>query len=302
MRTRTLGTVAATLLLLMAGCGAPPADEAPTVTAAEPAAPSPAERGAYLVEGIAGCGNCHTPRTEDGEIDTDMILAGGFVIEEPEFTAYAPNITSDEATGIGSWTDEEIGRAIHEGVHPDGHILGPPMSFAFYRGISDNDIDAIVAYLRTVPAVSNEVPRSEFNIPLPEAWGPPMEPIADVSPADLVDYGAYLAGPIGHCTDCHTPLVEGTPDMAQVGAGGNVYENPFGLELATFSSNITPHEEDGIGTWTDDEIKRAISEGVSQDGRELAPFMGFPFYANISDEDLDAIVAYLRSLDPLPNP
>ena len=259
------------------------------------------ERGAYLVEGIAGCGNCHTPRDEEGALIEDMNLAGAFVIEEPEFTAYAPNITPHEATGIGGWTEAEIILAIREGIHPDGHILGPPMSFGFYRGISDRDIQSIAAYLRTVPAINNVVPRTEFNIPLPESWGPPVEQVADVSPEDEVAYGAYLAGPVGHCLDCHTPLVEGQLVLERVGAGGNTYPRPFGFEFTTFSSNITQDVELGIGAWTDEEIKRAITEGVSRNGRQLMPFMGFSFYQNIAEEDLDAIVAYLKTLDPVEN-
>lgn len=258
------------------------------------------ERGAYLVEGIAGCGNCHTPRDQQGALIEDMNLAGAFVIEEAAFTAYAPNITPDEQTGIGGWTDEQIGRAIREGVRPDGRILGPPMAFAFYREISDSDLQSIVAYLRTVPAVSNVVPRTEFNIPLPPSWGPPVENVPEVRRDDEVAYGAYLSGPVGHCMECHTPLVQGQLDLQRVGEGGNVYERPFRLDFSAVSSNITQHRELGLGSWTDEEIKRAITEGMSRNGRQLQPFMGFSFYQNISEEDLDAIVAYLRTLEPLP--
>jgi mono/diheme cytochrome c family protein len=284
----------------VAGCsGAEEAEvEAPAVE--EGAASALVERGEYLVEGIAGCGNCHTPRDANGQLIADQNLAGGFVIEEAAFTSYAPNITPHQETGIGSWSDEEIMRAVREGVHPSGRILGPPMSFAFYRGISDSDIRAIVAYLRSVPSVDNVVPRSEFNIPLPESWGPPLGQVPDVSPDDPVAYGEYLAGPVGHCIDCHTPLVEGQLALERVGEGGNTYENPFGRPFVTTSSNITSNETVGIGAWSDDEIKRAITDGVSAGGRELLPFMGFSFYRNISDEDLDAIVAYLRTLPPQP--
>ncbi len=223
------------------------------------------------------------------------------MIEEVAFTAYAPNITPDDQTGIGTWTDEQIGRAIREGVHPNGRILGPPMPFVFYREISDRDLQAILAYLRTVPAVNNVVPPTEYNIPLPPSWGPPVEQVAEIGRDDQVAYGAYLSGPLGHCIECHTPLVEGQLDLEQVGAGGNVYEGPFGFDFSTVSSNITQHRELGIGDWTDDEIKRAITEGISRNGRQLAEFMGFSFYRNISGEDLDAIVAYLRTLEPMPS-
>ncbi len=259
-------------------------------------------RGDYLVNGVAACGNCHTPRNPEGRFDflEGMHLAGAYVIEEPEFRAYAPNITQDRETGIGNWTDEQISLAIREGRHPDGRTLGPPMAFPFYRGISDNDLAAIVAYLRTVPPVRNEVPRTEFRIPLPPEWGPPIDSVPDVPRDDIVAYGAYLAGPIGHCTDCHTPLVQGQHDMSRVGLGGSVFPRPFNANWAAVSRNITPHPQLGIGNWTDAQIKRAIVEGVRPDGTVMTPFMAYPMYARMTDEDLDAIIAYLRSMTPLP--
>ena len=287
------------VLIIAAGCGnGGPADVAVEDTAAVDSAM--VERGEYLVEGIAGCGNCHTPRDEDGQLIQSQNMAGSYVIEEPIFTAYAPNITPDLETGVGSWTDDELVRAIREGVHRDGQILGPPMAFESYRQISDTDINAIVAYLRTVPAVENIVPRSQYNVPLPESWGPPLGEVADVSEDDPVAYGAYLAGPLGHCMECHTPLVDGQFLHERVGEGGNFFPRPFGFEFDAISSNITSHQISGIGAWSDDEIKTSITDGVSRDGRELLPFMGFSYYNKISDQDLDAIVAYLRTLPPQP--
>jgi len=255
-------------------------------------------RGAYLVEGIVACGNCHTPRNADATANENLRLAGGFVIEEPEFTAYAPNITQDRETGIGTWSDEEIMRAIREGVRPDGTIMGPPMPVPSYRGMSDSDVRAIVAYLRTVPPVKNLVPRSEYRIPLPESWGPPLGSVPDVSRDDSLAYGTYLGNALGHCMECHTPMSDGAFDFNRTGAGGFVFHKPLGLELAAVAANITPHREDGIGAWTDDEIKRAITQGISKDGRMLLPVMPFPYYHNIADEDLDALIVYLRSLPP----
>src|SRR5690606_8965005 len=103
---------------------------------------------------------------------------------------------------------------------------------------------------------------------------------------------------LGHCTDCHTPLVEGQHDFSRIGAGGNVFPMPFGYEWSALAANITQHPELGIGSWTDDEIKRAITESISRDSRQLLPFMAFQFYKNITDEDLNAIVVYLRTLPP----
>jgi mono/diheme cytochrome c family protein len=250
------------------------------------------------MQGVVACGNCHSSRSEDGEFIEGMELAGNFVIEEPGFTAYAPNITPDEETGIGTWTDEEIIRAVREGIRPDGTVMGPPMAFPFYRDISDRDMQAIVAYMRSVPPVRNEVPRSTYNIPLPPNWGPPVASVPEPDRNDQIAYGRYVTHTLGHCTDCHTPLVEGQHDFSRIGAGGNLFPQPFGYTWAALAANITQHPDLGIGRWTDEEIKRAITDGISRDGRQLLPFMGFDFYENINDEDLDAIVAYLKTLPP----
>jgi mono/diheme cytochrome c family protein len=277
-------------VLLFVSVGSSGASEEETVLA----------RGAYLVNGIVACGNCHTPRNADATANADMRLAGGFLIEEPEFRAYAPNITQDLETGIGDWSDEDIMRAIREGVRPDGTVIGPPMPIPSYSKMSDSDVRAIVAYLRTVTPVRNIVPRSEYNIPLPESWGPPVGRVPDVSRNDHLAYGTYLGNALGHCMECHTPMLDGAFDFSRTGAGGFVLQKPFGLELAAVTANITPHPQYGIGEWTDDEIKRAITQGISRDGRRLVRIMGFDYYRNISDEDLDALIVYLRSLPPQP--
>lgn len=257
-------------------------------------------RGDYLVNGIVACGNCHTPRNADGTAADNMRLAGTFVIEEPEFRAYAPNITQDRETGIGAWSDKEIIRAIREGVRPDGRILGPPMPFPSYRNMSDSDVRAIVAYLRTVTPVRNSVPPSVYNIPLPESWGPALESVPDVSRDDVLAYGSYLGNALGHCMECHTPMVDGSFDFSRTGAGGFLLNKPLGLELAAVAANITPHRTQGIGEWTDVDIKTAITQGIRHDGRKLAPIMAFPYYQNMSDEDLDALIVYLRSIPAQP--
>ena len=236
---------------------------------------------------IVACGNCHTPQTPDGPVPGKE-LAGQFVIKNEALAAYAPNITPDVKTGIGSWTDAQIITAIRDGRRPDGTIIGPPMPFEFYRDISDTDVRAIVAYLRSVPAVKSTVPRSTYNIPLPEAYGPPVTQVANVSRSDPVRYGAYLTGALGHCWSCHTPLVRGRLDFEnQFGAGGQVLEGPWGIAV---TANITPHE-DGIKDYSDHDIMRAIANGVRPDGSQLSPPMGFYYYRDISEPDLAAIVA-----------
>jgi Cytochrome c len=122
---------------------------------------------------------------------------------------------------------------------------------------------------------------------------------------DKVRRGAYLAT-IAHCLECHTPMQQGTMQFGTaLGAGGRPFLPSFVKGLpenwkGAVSRNITPHPEQGLGKWTDAEIKRAISQGIGRDGRKLELPMAFAWYAGIRDEDLDAIVAYLRSLPPQP--
>jgi len=255
------------------------------------------ERGAYLMNSIVACGNCHVRRDQDGRPLPALGLSGGMLFDEEPFKAYAGNITPDPETGIGKWTDAQIIRAVREGIRPDGTVIGPPMPFEFYRGISDADAQALVAWLRAQPPVKNVVPRSEYRMKLPPAYGPPIKQKIVAPPrSDLVRYGAYLAGPLGHCMDCHTPWVQGIADMKQVGAGGNPLKGPWGVSV---SRNLTPHET-GLKGWSDAEITRAIREGKRRDGSVLKPPMAFDWYKNINDEDMKALLAYLRSLKPLP--
>lgn len=258
------------------------------------------ERGTYLMRGIAACGNCHTPRGPDGQFIDGMELAGGFTIEEPVFTARVPNITPDMETGVGGWTDAELITAIRDGLRPDGSLIGPPMPFSQYRRMSDRDAAAIVAYMRSVPPVRNEVAASEYRIPLPPAWGPPVGNVSAPSPNDAVAYGAYLAGPLGHCMECHTPMTMGRFEFeTKLGAGG--LSLAVGPDAEIVSSNITPDVETGIGGWDDLEIALAITAGIRPDGNQIHPIMPYGFYVNMTLADIAAIIAYLRSLPPVSN-
>jgi mono/diheme cytochrome c family protein len=254
------------------------------------------ERGKVLMEGAVACGNCHTPRGPKGELLADRGLSGGFTFDEPPFTAHAPNITPDKATGIGRWTDAQLAKAIREGIRPNGSVIGPPMPMEFYRHLSDGDLAAIVAYLRAQPAVANQVPKSVYRMPLPKRYGPPIKSVKEPAATDKVRYGEYLAN-ISHCMDCHTPRDDkGMLVREQWGAGGQPIAGPWGVSV---TRNLTPHAS-GLKDWTDAEIARAIRSGVGRDGQPLKPPMAFDFYKNIGDSDMAALVAYLRSLKPLP--
>jgi mono/diheme cytochrome c family protein len=251
------------------------------------------ERGTYLMRGIVACGNCHTPKGPQGDVP-DMELAGGVTFQEDAFTAVSPNITPDRDSGIGKWTDAQIIAGIREGKRADGTIIGPPMPIALYRGMADEDAKAIVAYLRSAKPIANKAAKSQYKIPLPPSYGPMVTDVAPVARADKVAYGKYLAGPLGHCMECHsTPGANGAPDFVNQAGGGLQFNGPWGVSHAP---NITPA---ALAKYSDDDIKNAIVKGVRPDGSRLMPPMAYSYYRNIAPADLDAIVAYLRTLKPL---
>ena len=256
------------------------------------------KRGEYLMNGPVACGNCHNARAEDMSFAPGKEFAGGFHIVDPVIDAWSANITPDPETGIGTWTDEEIITAIREGKNKEGRIIFPPMPVPTYNNMSDDDVKAIVAYLRTVPAVHNEVPETKYSIPLqamPPAKGLPAPPATDT-----VAYGGYIVNALAHCFECHTPAgANGAPDFTKMGAGGFEIQLAPGMTVKT--ANITSDPETGIGSWTDDEIKTAITTGVGKDGTKLAPPMPYGFFKNMTPEDLDAVVAYIRTIPPIKN-
>ena len=148
----------------------------------------------------------------------------------------------------------------------------------------------------TLPLLARTLPNRtiENEVPLPPAYGPPVGSVASVPRTDKVRYGKYLVGPVAHCTECHsTPGPKGAPDFVNhEGAGGMEFKGPWGVSVAP---NITPT---GLKDWSYADIKKAITDGVRPDGLRLKGPMAFGFYKDISDADLDAMVAYLRTLPP----
>lgn len=217
---------------------------------------------------------------------------------------FLPNLTSAQATGLGAWSDEEIETALRIGVAPDGRRLHPIMPYNTYYSWPQSDIDALIAYLRTVPAIENEVDRTG-----PEGEGevremPTAEDVAAAPAQDLVELGEYLVVDVMRCTGCHTPrdATTGLPDTTMLMAGGQAFEPKFGT---VYGGNITPHDETGIGAWDDADLARVFREGVRIDGRRLV-LMPWQDYSIISDEDLEAVIAYMHTLQPIlnevPNP
>lgn len=253
------------------------------------------ERGDYLVNTIMACDSCHTPFGPGG-FDKTKALSGRLVEKSDAFTAIAPNITP--AGRISTWSDAELTKAIREGLRPDGTLIGPPMPFELYRNISDDDLASVIAYLRTVPAVENDPGVSAYNIPLPPAYGPPVTSVASVPEGVTVEYGKYLSGPMGHCMVCHTKFdAQSRPQFETLmGAGGNPFNGPWGTVV---SANITPF---GLADFSDEQIITMITKGERPDGTKLTGPMAFPLYAQMKDDDLKAIVKYLRALPSIATP
>src|SRR5262245_21115003 len=122
------------------------------------------ERGAYLVNGILACANCHTPRDANGPIPSSA-LSGGRMFETPAFKAFSSNNTPDKDTGIGNWSDAERKRFMTTGARPSGVAVAPIMPTAFYKALTPRDLDALLAYLRSVAPIRNEVPPADYPRP-----------------------------------------------------------------------------------------------------------------------------------------
>jgi mono/diheme cytochrome c family protein len=260
------------------------------------------ERGAYLVTTIGSCGNCHSPRDAAGNVIPGAELSGGFTFDthEPGIgITTPPNITPDKETGIGKWSEADIVNALRNGKRPDGSLIGPPMPIPVYRQLSDHDTLAIAVYLKSLKPIRHAVPeRNHYAMQLPPDYGPAVTHVAEPKRSDKVAYGGYLVT-FGHCVLCHTPPAKDGPfDMSRAFSGGRdlpVFPNSRAIVV---SRNITQDPVNGIGKWTDAEIKRAIITGTRPDGTKLVPTMAFSWYAKMHPTDLDDIVAFLRTIKP----
>src|SRR5204863_2311145 len=198
-------------------------------------AQAPLERGKYLVEGILTCGNCHTPRGPKGVLDTANRHAGGpQVWDTTEYHVRPSNITPDKDTGIGKWSTAQIKAAIRDGKRPDGTQLSPQMPSAFYKIFTPADLDAVVAYTQSIPPVSRKVEPPVYKVKHMTVDVPPgaEKPLTESAMQDPVKRGFYLAT-IGHCMECHTPLVHGHRDFKNaLGTGGEKFEGPWGVSVS----------------------------------------------------------------------
>lgn len=267
-----------------------------TVFAQEPSL----ERGEYLVH-AGGCTSCHTADRDDA-----IPMAGGRALRTDFGVFYAPNITPDRETGIGSWSDQDFVNALWEGVGPDSRYYFPAFPYTAYTGLSLEDVLSIKAYLFSLAPVRQE--NREHELPwyldtrlAAAGWQllnfSPQRFAADPGRSEAWNRGAYLVRHLGHCGECHTPRNSLGALLPERELGGT-REGPEGKPVP----NITPHREAGIGRWSADEIIFFLEIGMLPDGDFAGAGMGEVIDDNTSrltPEDRAAIAAYLQALPPL---
>jgi len=262
--------------------------------------PERAARGRYLVAGLAGCETCHTPKdwnTNGAPNLQGMELAGQVIpISDLPGRVVASNLTPDPETGSGNWSDDEIARAVREGIAHDGRTIFPMMPYIGYRVISDEDLASIVVYLRSVPAVRNPLPPTRVTFPVNYLIRTVPQPLTDsVSgpdpQSDPVKRGKYLTS-IG--CGCHVAADQNGPIRGLEYGGGEVLKGPWG---EVTSANLTP-DPTGIKYYDEALFVQTMRTGYVK-ARKLASIMPFGEFASLNDDDLKAIFAYLRTLTPV---
>jgi mono/diheme cytochrome c family protein len=256
-----------------------------------------AKRGLYLAK-AGGCIGCHTA-TEKGATP----FAGGRALKTPFGTFYGPNITPHPTAGIGRWSEADFMRAMRRGERPDGSNYFPAFPYPSFTLIADNDLRDLWAYLRSLPPSST--PSRAHALDFPYGWRPlvtvwkwlfftrgPMANDARLSPA--VNRGRYLVQALGHCGECHTPRnFLGGSRKSRFLAGGRTGEDKK-------VPNLTPTR---LKAWTDAELKNVLLTGETPDGDSVSETMQEVVRnttSQLTPDDLQALIAYLRSIPALP--
>ena len=259
-------------------------------------------RGKYLVEGVAGCADCHSPHDwaqHDEPILPGMEGAGEdmSLLKGLPGHVVAPNLTPDPETGSGTWSDDALARAIREGIGHDGRALFPFMPYEHYRALPDEDVASIVVFLRSLPPVRNPLPKTTIVFPVKylirDVPHPLTGPVPNPDLSDPLKRGAFLVN-IGGCADCHTPQIRGKFLSGMDFAGGFILDGPWGRVA---SSNLTP-DPSGIPYYDEALFIQTMRTGYVK-ARKLAQIMPWTSYQNMNDDDLKAIFAYLKTAKPV---
>jgi len=267
------------------------------------ATPERLKRGQYIATALSGCLYCHTPhdwKTLGEPMTAGMEGAGGVMpYSDLPGRVVAPNITPDKETGAGTWTDDELARAIREGIGRDGRALFPLMPYVQYRRMSDEDVASVIVYLRSLPAVRQSLPQTEIIFPVKYLIRSVPQPLTtpvtydDLEPKDQVRRGERLVHLAG-CFDCHTPAKQGQPIAGLDWGGGFGFPGPWGFVA---SANITP-DPSGIPFY-DEALFLEVMRTGSVKARKLSSIMPVMVYRNLNDDDLKAMFAFLRTVKPV---
>jgi len=247
-------------------------------------------RGKALVT-AGDCVACHTA-------PGGQPFAGGLALQTPFGTIMTANITPDSATGLGSWSADDFARAMHEGRRPGGTYLYPAFPYPYYTKVTRGDLDAIYAYLRTLPAVENRVNRNTlpfpFNIRLSMiGWNmlffTPGSFKVDPKRSDEFNRGAYLVEGLGHCGACHTPFNAFGASRNDKFLQGNQIDN-------WTVPNITNDQHAGLGKWSVDEVVQYLKTGQTRTSLASGPMKDVieNSTSKMPDADLKAIAVYLK--------
>jgi mono/diheme cytochrome c family protein len=257
-------------------------------------------RGQYIFSLAGGCA-CHTPPKGTPN-------AGGREFPLPLAKLYSTNITSDKETGLGNWTDQQIRDAMVKGVRPNGERLLPVMPYEAYSGMADEDMNALIAYLRTLKPVRKETPKLK-------TWAPFYRPMVTFfwtrfvgathksvpkAPESGVERGRYLVEHVSLCIDCHTPRNSLGIPQPSLYLAGTKKKPPLNVEIP----NITPDKETGIGDWTRESIADLLQTGTKPDLDNVQGLMAEVIeagYKNMKREGALAIADYLKTVRPVKN-
>jgi mono/diheme cytochrome c family protein len=254
------------------------------------------KRGEYLAH-TGGCIGCHTEE-RSGAIP----YAGGRALKTPFGVFYGPNITPHPERGIGRWTEADFFRAMRQGVRPDGTNFFPVFPYTSFTNISDKDLHDLWTYLRTLPQSSQQ--NRKHDLPLWSRWRLPVtfwkwlyfkpgpfQGVAGASPA--VSRGAYLVKALGHCGECHTP---------RTFLGGPIRERELAGGTGPDGKRVPGLRAADLEVWSDADLREFFRTGITLDGDSVSEVMDEVVRnttSRLRPEDVAAVIAYLRSLEPV---
>lgn len=260
------------------------------------------DRGKYLVTSAqAPCILCHSPWDPTGggltEVPGRELTGRNWTPDAVPFLS-APNLTPDPETGIGQRTDDELARAIREGISHDGRALFPIMPYEHFRSMPDEDLASVIVYLRSLKAVRNPLPASAVPFPVSRLINGVPAPIAGPVTADLSTpekRGAHIVE-VAACSECHSARDDrGNKPAGFAFAGGTPM--PFEGRKTVYAANITPGVN-GIPYYTEDLFVEVLRTGKVK-ARQLDAMMPTRYYRNMTDQDLKDVFAYLKTLAPV---